>query len=118
MSTLNFHFVHHFHLVFIFVSLIARAIVECAENQEWSFCASACEPHCNEFRGKKCGPFLTLQCVFQCVCKPGYIRIAEKECIREDSPLCNGRYDPMQAFKRHKYTGVQQAKGAAVISTQ
>lgn len=52
---------------------------------------------------------MTMSCVFQCSCKTGYIRIAENECILEDSPECNGRYDPLEAFKKHKYSGVQEA---------
>lgn len=50
---------------------------------------------------------MTMQCVQQCVCKTGHVRIAENECIREDDPLCEGRYDPMDAFRKHKYSGVQ-----------
>lgn len=101
-GTVQSHFCPYF-------PIINRPITECPEYQEWTYCASACEPHCNNFRGQKCGPFMTLQCVFQCVCKPGYLRIDEKECVREDSVECNGRYDPMDAFKRHKYSGVQAA---------
>lgn len=52
---------------------------------------------------------MTLQCEHQCVCKQGYLRIDEKECIAEDSPECNGLYDPFEAFKKHKYTGVLSA---------
>lgn len=65
---------------------------DCGENQVWNTCARACEPHCKNFNGDKCGLFMTLQCVQQCSCKEGYLRITENTCAPTDSAECGGEY--------------------------
>lgn len=72
-------------------------IGKCGENQVWSNCANVCEPQCENFRGERCLIF-TQQCIFKCICKPGYVRIEGEKCIEEKSTECGGRQDPLKDF--------------------
>lgn len=52
---------------------------------------------------------MTLNCVFKCVCKPGFLRVTDDGCIAEESTECGGKYDAMEALKKHKYDGILPA---------
>lgn len=66
---------------------------QCAKNEEFSECGSACEPSCRHPTPTVC----TLQCVIGCQCKHGFFRNDHNECVAN----CNSTedYDPISSHE-------------------
>lgn len=81
---------------------ILLKLIECNEpNQEYTDCASSCEPQCNNFDGEKCPVGITFECVPNtCVCKTGTARLKEGQCVPTESPECGGLYDPVAELQK------------------
>lgn len=86
----------------IFKNKLSFFLEACGENQVWSECASACQAQCNNFDVKKserCAPFQILLCKQDCVCKEGYLRNDDGQCIESVSAACGGKYEPKPEWK-------------------
>ncbi|KAK2575929.1 hypothetical protein KPH14_007292 [Odynerus spinipes] len=51
----------------------------CSRNEQWTDCGTACPPTCEDPNPSIC----TEQCVIGCQCKPGYLRNANRRCVKE-----------------------------------
>lgn len=81
----TFFFIHN-------CNVYTKMYLGCTDTQQWTDCATACEPQCNNFKGPKCALFMTLQCIPKCKCKEGHARIEGNECAPLESAECGGLY--------------------------
>ncbi|KAL6744321.1 hypothetical protein Aduo_017269 [Ancylostoma duodenale] len=58
---------------------IPRPFRRCFANEEFSECASPCEPTCKDPNPGVC----TMQCVAGCQCKPGFLRNEHGACVAD-----------------------------------
>ncbi|KIH62569.1 trypsin Inhibitor like cysteine rich domain protein [Ancylostoma duodenale] len=75
---------------------IPRPFRRCFANEEFSECASPCEPTCKDPNPGVC----TMQCVAGCQCKPGFLRNEHGACVADCKneslkPMCG----PNEEFK-------------------